>query len=458
MRALFLNQFYHPDIAATAQVLRPLCEDLAAAGHHVTVVCSAAAYRRPHHGRDAASQPSVPAAQPQQIAGVTVLRIPLPPPGAAARLVSALASPVAALATRLGREAQFTLATFRRLRAQIAADPPDVIVAMSTPPTLLPVALWAAADRHIPVVYWVQDVYPDLLPATGVLQPERAPDRLAMAALSALMPRLYRPTAAAVVLDDAMRDRLVAGGFPADRVHVIEHGTDCRTVHPIHPGENRIRKLLGLTSERDFVVCYSGNMGRGHDFDTVAQALSLLARSASPAAGRVHFLFIGDGQALPSLRAAVPSTLQGRVHFLPPQDATLLGDVLSAGDVGLITLRPACAGLMTPSKLYPLLAAARPILYVGPPSGRVASLCDSDPIGQRIENGAAAALVDTVLRWADDPAGCAALGRTARALAESRFDRPLTSGRHAALLTRIATSTRAPGPEGREGPVCAPSA
>jgi glycosyltransferase involved in cell wall biosynthesis len=137
----------------------------------------------------------------------------------------------------------------------------------------------------------------------------------------------------------------------------------------------------------------------------------------------------------------VPTSLRSRVHFLPPQEAALLNDVLSAGDAALVTLGAQCAGLMTPSKIYPLLAAGRPILYVGPASGRVGQLCSTEPIGERVDNGDAPALVAALLRLASDPVRCAALGRHARHLAETRFDRPLTSARHAQLLSSIVSSS-----------------
>ena len=42
MKILFVNQFYWPDVAATAQLMVDLCEDLARQGHDITVLCSAA--------------------------------------------------------------------------------------------------------------------------------------------------------------------------------------------------------------------------------------------------------------------------------------------------------------------------------------------------------------------------------------------------------------------------------
>lgn len=438
MRVLFLNQFYAPDIAATAQVLGALCRDLAAAGHDVAVLCSDARYRTPHHGTQQtvdAGAARLPACEVRD--GVQVYRVPLDRPA------TPPAVPALRLARRLLQEAEFSHAALHRLRAILRQNPPDILVAMSTPPTLLGLALLAARPRRIPVVYWVQDVYPELLFATGLLQPGRPLDRALMAPLSGLSRALYRRTTAAIVLDEAMRERLRTAGFPPDRLHVIEHAADSQAIHAVPVAANRLRALLGLGPDA-FVVCYAGNLGRGHDFATLTAALPAIA--TDPALSSVHFLFIGDGEGRRPLHAAIPSSLAGRVHFLPPQDAALKNDLLSAGEVALVTLAADFAGLMTPSKVYPLLAASRPILYVGPPVGRLAELCDPQAaggaVGERVANGDAEGLVAALRRLVSDPPRRLAMAAGARALAETRHDQRLASAAHAALLTELVAQDR----------------
>src|SRR5690349_12930394 len=44
MKVLLLNQFFHPDVAATAQIATDLAEDLAAAGARVTALATRGRY------------------------------------------------------------------------------------------------------------------------------------------------------------------------------------------------------------------------------------------------------------------------------------------------------------------------------------------------------------------------------------------------------------------------------
>jgi len=420
----------------------------------VTVLCGTGRYRLPHVGtklavdqaKSAGADLTEPLPSDEQHRGVHICRVKTPTRGPAGGAEPAWMR----LFLRASAEARFcagALAALYRLVSE-PATAPEVIVALSSPPLLLALGLFArrmSGVRQIPLVYWVQDVYPELLFALGAFGTGRREfvDKWAAVGLSRLWRRLYRGVDAAVALDQAMAGRLIASGLLPERVHVIEHFADCREIAPRPAATNRLRAALGLKDA--FVIGYAGNLGRGHDFTTVVEALRILGREDAPAdAAALHFLFIGEGEKQPGLVAAVPESLRSRVHFLPPQARSELCEVYTAGDVGLITLCEGLSGLMVPSKLYAQLAAGRPVVYVGPPSGQVAELCappDSrDKIGESIRNGDAAGLVAAWLRLFRDSEYREKLGRRARELAETRYDRHLATARHAALLQGIASA------------------
>lgn len=420
MKVLLINQFYAPDIAATAQLCTELAEDLAARGHAVTVVCGTARYRTAHRGRTPEPAPALPRTELRR--GVRVLRVPT---AAAGRGVLG----------RLGSYASFFGGALGRV---LFCERPDVVIALSTPPLLAALGALAQGLRRARFVYWVQDVYPELAIAFGVLREGSA----AAAVFAGLAQALYRRADAVIALDEAMADRLIAAGAPPAAVHVIDHFCDAQTITPRPPEQSPLRRALDLPPGA-FVVCYAGNHGRGHDFETVLSALRQQAQDPAPdAAAPLHWLFVGDGEQKAPFQAAARAALPGRVHFLPPQAQDALNDVLAAGDAGLITLRAGLAGLMAPSKLYGLLAAGRPVVYVGPRRGRIPELLSAEPVGAAIENGDGAGLLAAVRALRDDPARRARCAATARRLAEDRFDRPRALDRHAALLESLLGGAR----------------
>jgi hypothetical protein len=86
------------------------------------------------------------------------------------------------------------------------------------------------------------------------------------------------------------------------------------------------------------------------------------------------FLFIGAGSGYRPLRAAVAARRLENVVFRPYQERAQLPLSLTAPDAHLVTLRPEWEGLVMPSKLYGVLAAGRPVLFIGDPAGDVARI------------------------------------------------------------------------------------
>jgi len=96
----------------------------------------------------------------------------------------------------------------------------------------------------------------------------------------------------------------------------------------------------------------------------------------------------------------------------------------SAGDALLVTLADGLAGLSVPSKTYGILAAGRPVLFVGDSRSAVARFIKESDCGAVIASGDSSGLAAVVSEWAADRTNLTRLGRAARTLFEKRFDRP----------------------------------
>lgn len=429
MRILLLNQFYYPDIAATAQLCTDWAEDLAARGFSVTVLCGSGRYRQPHLGREPEALTPLPSDELHN--GVRIVRVPVrdaPPP------ISASPSKREQLSRLLGRASGYGQFLTQALWTMQRLPSPDVVVALTTPPLVGALGLCASRLSAAKLVLWVQDVYPDLLLAMGLARPESTLYR----ALSLFARTLYRSADRIIALDEAMADRLLDAGASAAQLVTIDHFASARELTP-QPRQNSLRAELGLTDE--FVVCYAGNHGRGHDFDTIIEAIRVQSSSLS-VGPPIHWLFVGDGDEKARLLASVPSNMRGLVHSLPPQARARLSDVLSAGDVGLISVKAAMQGLLAPSKLYGLLASGRPIAYIGPARGRIPALLRDEDLGLSVRNGDGNALILGLRQLAQDATRWHAMARRARELAVTRFDRPLAMAAHAQVLESLRREKR----------------
>lgn len=400
MRILAINQFYAPDHAATSQLLTELCEDLAAGGDEVTVIASRGNYlgggRLPEE---------------EVIGGVRVLR-PWATSLGKASVPRRLADYLSFWATAVGRAA--------------VVSRPDVMLVLTTPPMIASGGVLVSAARGVPLVTWVQDVYPEVAVAFGVI-PEGHPAALGF---SWLQQATYRNARRVVALSRGMGERLVAQGAPKDRLRVVPNWSDGGVIRPLAHEDNPFRREHGL--EGRFVAMYSGNLGVGHDVATFIEA----ARRLEAERPEVLFLFIGDG----GRRAEAEGLARGlgNVRFLPYQPYAALRQSLTAADVHLISLREGLEGLLVPSKLYGALASGRPVMYVGPESCEVARVVREHEVGWEGRPGDAAGLARAITQAAGSSGWRAERGQRARHVFEEHFDRPRAVDRWRKVLEEAA--------------------
>lgn len=399
MRILAINQFYAPDEAATSQLLTDLCEDLACQGDEVSVIASRGGYLGGNKLPDE-----------ETIRGVRVFR------------PWATSFGKGSIPRRLADYGSFFATAIAKA---VTVSRPDVILALTTPPLIATGAMAVARARRIPLVAWVQDIYPQIAIELGVLR-ERHP---AVPLLNRAALGTYRSSQAIVALSQGMADRLADFGAPRDRLHVIPNWADGRALVPVS-ADTAFRKEHGL--EGKFVVMYSGNLGAAHDAKTMIEA----ARRLEKRAPHVVFVIVGDG-----IRRAEAQRLAeglGNVRFLPYQPRERLVESLASADVHLVTLREGFEGLLVPSKMYGALACGRPVFFVGPSGCEVARAIREEGIGWAGRPGDAEGLATAIEKASEIRGEHEALSSRAREVFEARYDRPVAVAKWKRVLEQAA--------------------
>lgn len=399
MRFLFINQYYSPDYAATAQQLSDLCESLAASGHDVHVLASRSLY----DGRKLA----LPAYE--VIKGVHVHRLGL----------------TTSKRERIRHRFVGYLSFYLKAFAKVHFLPrPDVVVTLTTPPLISLLGTWLRIVRHARFVYWVMDIYPDIAIEAGVLH------RLGIArgVWSALGRISYLTANRIVALGNDMKGIIQRKGVNPSRIEVIQSWACGKEVHPVPREQNEFRSRTA--ADHAFVVMYSGNMGTCHAFREVVEAITTLKDDRS-----IRFSFVGGGKQLPNLREELHD-MAASVSFHPYQDRSELSASLSAADAHLITLQERYDGLLVPSKLYAIMAAARPAIFVGSANNEVARIIREAECGIVVPNGDSALLVKAIRALRDNPEEAERMGRAGREYFENHFDREIGVQRFAEMLER----------------------
>jgi glycosyltransferase involved in cell wall biosynthesis len=220
-----------------------------------------------------------------------------------------------------------------------------------------------------------------------------------------------------VVIGERMAANLRASGMPEDRIHVIPNWCNDTAIRPAPESNNPLRGAWGL--EGKFVVGYSGNLGRAHEFETILGAASRLWSEPG-----IVFLIIGGGHFVEAFSRRVKELhLDQRFRFLPYQDQATLNYSLGVPNLHWISLKPELEGLIVPSKFYSIAAAGRPMVVIGASDGELATLVQRHHCGYVVEPGDSAALADLLKRIARDSSVLPEMGIAARTMLDAHFSR-----------------------------------
>ena len=273
--------------------------------------------------------------QHEEIEGINVTRVPLYP------------SHDRSVLRRIANYLSFAISAF--IYGAFFARKVDVIYAYHPPLSVGAVAVLLKFLRGWRVVLDVQDLWPDTLRATGMLNNERVLSMIGSAA-----GLIYRWTDVVVVLSKGFQDRLISRGVPRAKVEVIHNWAD----------EQKLRNCEDVISfansaKSSFNILFAGNIGSAQSLDAVVDAAVLLRERKS----HVRFIFLGTGLEVDSLRNEVKARGLDNVEFLQPVPMEQVGAYLKSADALLVHLRrDELFEITIPSKTQAYMAVGKPIL------------------------------------------------------------------------------------------------
>jgi colanic acid biosynthesis glycosyl transferase WcaI len=384
-RLIAVNRFFWPDHSATSQLLTDLATHLAGEGRPVTVIASRMLY----------VDPSVQLPARETRDGIDIRRLwtsRMGRTGLPGRVLDYLTFYVTALgalfaATRRG----------------------DVILVKTDPPLISVIAWIVARMRGVRLVTWNQDLFPEFAAALGI---SLAGGRFG-AALRWLRNRSLMGAEINVAIDAPMADEIARQGVDRKRIRIIHNWSDA-ALHPVPAEDNPLRTAWGLDGA--FVVAYSGNLGRAH----IARQVTDLVRRTRDLPDLV-WLFIGGGSGLVHIEQLITETGAGNIQIRPYQSLEDLSCSLSAADLHLVSLDPACAGLLTPSKLYGIMAVGRPTLLLADAGGTLAQEIAGKRIGVALDVARPETWRHQVDLLRSQPERAMEMGARARALSEAMY-------------------------------------
>jgi glycosyltransferase involved in cell wall biosynthesis len=290
---------------------------------------------------------------------------------------------------------------------------PELVVTLTTPPLIsLLGTFWKTlhGSKHF---IWEMDVYPDIAVDLHVLKQKSLVTRL----VGAVADFSRNRADGIIALGEDMKARLVKHGIPEHKIFVAENWADGDEITP------------GPFPDGPLVVHYAGTLGLAHELHTIAEAMRQLRDN-----DRFRFVFVGGGAQRAHLQEFCRQQSITNAEFRPYVGRSDLSQSLAEGHVGLVTQLPETVGSVVPSKTYSILAAGRPMLYVGPESATPSFVLRRYECGWRVEPGDIAGMIRLLQTLEQDRSLVYEAGMGARRAFEEYHARPTGTNRILSIL------------------------
>jgi len=226
----------------------------------------------------------------------------------------------------------------------------DVILSPSPPLTIGLINILIAKLKKTKVIYNVQEIYPDLLIEEGGLK-----SKSTISLLRWMEKFVYNHSDAIITIDQIFYETILSRVKVISKLHIIPNFVDTSIYKPLNENSLVINKDCFPYTE-SLKVMYAGNIGYAQDWE------SLVALADELKNDMIEFFVIGEGALKKTLISKKESLKLENLHIIPYQSRELMPSLLAYSDLQFIFMSPHTEGHGFPSKVYTIMACAKPIV------------------------------------------------------------------------------------------------
>lgn len=289
----------------------------------------------------------------------------------------------------------------------------DTVLIVTNPAFIIPLYAIISRLKGNKFFILVHDVFPEnLLPSRIV----KSSHGLLYRITKRIYDWSYQQANLLIVLGRDMFEVMRLKTNPEQEIAIIENWANIEEISPVDFSENVLVKNFNL--ENKIVFTFAGNIGR-------VQGLEFLFRVIKQVDNPdVHFVFVGEGALLSMLKKELEQLGIHRVTFVGSMPRSQQNLFLNAAHFGLVTLSSNMYGLGVPSKSYNIMAAGKPILFIGNKNTEIARMVFDKNCGYIFDENDEKKLVRFLNEMNTSTLiDAAKKGLNARKLAESRYSK-----------------------------------
>ena len=225
----------------------------------------------------------------------------------------------------------------------------DVIYAYHPPLTVGIASIFIKFFRRTPIVYDIQDMWPDTLKATGMLNNNKI-----LNVIGSVCKLVYRSVDHIVVLCPGFKKMLIERAVPEHKISIIYNWCDEQGLTQAQPAKVEYQQLM----QNRFNIVFAGNMGKAQALDTILDVAKKIQNIQD-----LQFVFVGGGTETERLKQRLTTENISNTVFIPRMPMAEVGGILKLSNLLLVHLKKdPLFEITVPSKTQAYMAMGKPVL------------------------------------------------------------------------------------------------
>lgn len=302
----------------------------------------------------------------------------------------------------------------------------DIIMVSSTPPIIGPTAGLIKKCRHIPLIYNLQDIFPDSLVGTGLAKK----DGLLWKIGRVIENFTYRNADKIIVISQDFKRNIMAKGVPEEKIEVIYNWVDEQAVVHIPRKNNPIFDELGLDCEKFYIV-YAGNLGNAQNVEIIIDAANELRDYID-----INFIIFGTGGLELDYKNKVKTLELDNISFFPLQPYEKVSQVYSLGNACVVSCKKGLGGSAMPSKTWSIMSAGRAVI-ANFDEGELKNIIEDNNCGIFTKAGDKKAFKNAILELYHNQEKAVQLGKNGRQFIMENLTREIGTSKYVKVVKEV---------------------
>lgn len=404
MRVLFLLAYYNPETAASIYLFENTIDALIDSGAEVELIC-------PIPGRGVDKSVNIEYRQRldeyQREGKLHIRRFKMYMEGKGT----------------IGRFIRYFFCCIKYYFMGIQSKGVDVIFSESTPPIIGATAALIKKRLKVPLVYNLQDIFPDSLVLTGL----SAKDSVFWKIGRRIEDYTYRNSDHIITISEDFKKNILDKGVDEKRISVVYNWVDEQAVVDVPRAENKLFDKYELDRTK-FYITYCGNLGLSQNLEMLCYAAQQLKDYKD-----IEFVLIGNGAYKDELLKVIAEKKLTNIKLLPFQSYEDISHVFSLGDVSLVISKPGTGNGCVPSKTWSIMSASRPVLANFDES-ELQSIIEENECGLFTLAGDEKAFIEAILKLYHDRDLCLEMGKNGRIFVMSKLTKEIGSRKYVEVI------------------------